>query len=42
MTELTQNEMMQVDGGVFPIAYAALFVASVALGYNIGNNIWPE
>jgi lactobin A/cerein 7B family class IIb bacteriocin len=40
MKEMTLNEVENVSGGVFPVAYAALYLASVALGYNIGRDIF--
>jgi len=41
MTELSLNEMQQVDGGVFPVAYAALALGAAAFGFNVGQAIWP-
>ena len=40
MKEITFNEVENVSGGVFPVGYAILYVASVALGYNIGKDIF--
>lgn len=40
MKEMTINEVHSVNGGAFPVAYAILYVASVALGYNIGKDIF--
>ena len=36
--ELELADMQDLDGGLFPVGYAALFVASMAFGYAVAHH----
>ncbi|MDY1008844.1 class IIb bacteriocin, lactobin A/cerein 7B family [Sphingomonas sp. CFBP9019] len=43
MTELSVSEIEEISGGIVPamaVAYVGLYLAGVALGYEIGGDIF--
>ena len=40
LTEMSQNEMEQVDGGFFWLLAVLIIAAAGVLGYELGKNDW--